>query len=336
MKLSEISDILSGFHHGDDVNIERLGCLDTEYENAILYVENEKYLDQVLSKKPVAVVVQSGLIPQNIPFIEVENPKLAFIRLLELFAQSEQFTAGANTDSIIDAEADIGKDAVIMQGAVVMKGALIGENSIIYPNCVIEPNVSIGAGTILYSGVVIRTSCIVGENCRIHSGTVIGSDGYGYYEDNGQIIKIPQIGIVKIGDRVEIGANCCIDRATVGTTEIGNDTKLDNLIQIAHNVKIGERCYIAAQAGISGSVVVGNHATILGQVGIGDHISIAPDTVIMGQSGIHNDVKEADILFGTPARSVKEHHRIHSSLKYVPELLKRVKLLEKKIFGDKS
>lgn len=327
MKLSRIAELLNEVYHGEDVDIDIVGSLDSDFKNAILYIENIKYLEKVKLKNPAALVIPRGLQTSGIPYIEVDDPKYTFIKLLELF-NSSQVERLIDTNANISKKASIGSNAAIMAGSVIMDSAVIGANCIIYPNCVIEKNCIIGESTILYSGVVIREGCIIGNNCIIHSGAVIGSDGFGFYEKNGKIIKIPQIGIVKIGNQVEIGANCTIDRATVDKTEIGNDTKLDNLVHIAHNVKIGEKCYIAAQAGISGSVIIGNHVMILGQAGISDHVSIADNTIVMPKTGIPNDVKKAEILFGTIARPIKEHHRIHASLKYLPDLLKRVKILE--------
>jgi UDP-3-O-[3-hydroxymyristoyl] glucosamine N-acyltransferase len=278
--------------------------------------------------KPAALIVPDGLKPENIPFIEVDDPKLAFIQVLEMFAPKIVRKVEVHDGAYVNQKAQLGDNVSIMPGAVVLEDAHIDDNSTIYPNCVIEEGAKVGKNTILYSGVILRERCIIGDDCIVHSGCVIGADGYGFYEKEGEIIKIPQIGKVVIGDRVEIGSNCCIDRATVGSTEVGNDTKLDNMVHIAHNVNIGEKCYIIAQTGISGSVEIGDRVTIAGQVGIADHVSIAAGTIIMAQSGIHNNIKKPDILFGTPARPVKEHHRIHASLKFLPDLLKRVKKIE--------
>lgn len=329
MRLSQIAEMVDGKLHGEDVIIERLGSLDAENENAIVYVESEKKLKECLNGNPAALLVPRGIQPAAIPYIEVEDAKMAFIVLLRAFSPPRE--RGGMKDAHIDVHASLGKGVIVMPGAVIMADASLGDNCIVYPNCVIEEDVIVGRNTILYSGVVVRERCIIGSDCILHAGTVIGADGYGFYEKSGDIIKIPQIGKVVIGDRVEIGANCCIDRATVGSTEIGSDTKFDNMVHVAHNVRIGEKCYIVAQVGISGSVTIGNHVVIAGQVGIADHVSIADGTVIMGQSGITGDVRKPEILFGTPARPVKEHHRIQAALKYLPQLLKRVKKIERKL-----
>ncbi len=336
MKLSHIARLIGGQHHGEDVNIDRIGSLDADFKNAILYVENAKYLAKAMSKNPCALVIPGGLDTGGVPFIEVEDPKLAFIKLLEIFNPESVKPEKSYIDehAVIGRKVHLHSDITVMAGAVIMDGVRIEAGSVIFPNCVLENDCAVGAGTVLYSGVIVRERCVIGNKCIIHPGTVIGADGYGYYEKGDKIFKIPQIGIVKLGDRVEIGANCTIDRATVDKTEIGNDTKIDNMVHIAHNVRIGERCIITAQAGISGSVTVGNHVIILGQAGISDHITIADNTIIMPQSGIHNDIKKSDVVFGTPARPVKEHHRIHAALKYLPDILKRLKHLED-IIGKK-
>jgi len=336
MKLSEIAAAIQGIHHGDDVEIEGVGSLDYLCDNGIIYVEKKKFLKTALALDPAALVVGKEIKPEGKPHIEVEDPKLAFVKLLELFCPEVRKPAGIDQGAFIADDTFIGEGVTVMPGTVILSGARIGDNCMIYPGCVIEQDVTIGDECLLYSGVVIRERCSIGSDCILHSGTVIGSDGFGYYEKDGRRLKIPQIGTVKVGSSVEIGANCCIDRATVGDTVIGDDTKLDNMVHIAHNVKVGSGCYMAAMAAVSGSVTIGNNVVIMGQVGVGDHLSIADGTIILGKSGIHNDIKKADIYFGTPARQVREQHRINSSMKYLPELLKRVKSLEKKIEGEED
>lgn len=325
---------MKGKRHGDDVEVESVGSLDACYKNSIIYIEKKKYFDAALSRKPAAIVVPLGLARDDIPCVEVEDPKLAFISLLRIFAPRGAEYSGISPDAVISEKAVIGDNVAILQGAVVMEGVHIEDGSVIYPNCVIERDVRIGAGTAIYSGSVIKERCEIGNGCIIHSGVVIGTDGFGYYEKHGQIIKIPHIGIVRIGDRVEIGSNSCIDRATVDVTEIGNDTKIDNMVYIGHNCKVGERCYIAAMSALAGSVILGNHVVIMGQVGIADHLTIGDDSVILSQSGVAGNVGAREGLIGTPARSVREHHRIFAALKYLPDLLKRVKRIEDIIKGE--
>jgi UDP-3-O-[3-hydroxymyristoyl] glucosamine N-acyltransferase len=338
MKLSNIANLLGEKYHGQDIDIERVGSLDADLINAILYIESAKYLEKALLKHPGALLVPKGLNKVEIPYIEVEDPKLAFIKVLEIFNPDLTKPDKPYVDECarVSNKARLNSGVTIMAGTVIMEGVTVEAGSIIYPNCVLENNCAIGAGTKLFSGVIIRERCIIGNGCIIHPGTVIGSDGFGYHKKGKNIIKIPQIGTVKIGDRVEIGANCTIDRATVDITEIGSDSKFDNLVHIAHNVKIGERCLIAAQTVIGGSATIGSDVIISGQVAVADHVFITNNTVIMGQSAIHNDIKKSDVFIGTPARSVKEHHKIFAALKYLPDLLKRVKNLENILKADEN
>lgn len=336
MKLSEIATALDCPYFGNDIEIERIGSLEKEYDNAIIYVEKKRYLETALSLKPAALLVGDNIKLDNMSYIQVEDPKLGFIKLLNLFNPNTAASAEKTEDVKLSGKAKIGSNVVFMQGVIVMDDASVDDNCIVYPGCIIEKNVKIGKNCIIYSGAIIRERCIIGDDCIIHSGAVIGSDGFGYYEKDGKNYKIPQIGDVKIGNEVEIGANTCIDRATIGTTEIGDETKLDNLVHIAHNVKIGKGCFFAAMVGVSGSVTIGDRVAIMGQVGIADHISIPDGTIVLGQSAVTNNLKKAEIYVGSPSRPVREHHKIHASLKYLPELLKRVKSLEKKLEGEES
>ncbi|MBN2038629.1 MAG: UDP-3-O-(3-hydroxymyristoyl)glucosamine N-acyltransferase [Spirochaetes bacterium] len=336
MRLSEIAAKLNEKHYGEDVDIKSLGSLDTDYPDQILYVENSKYLKKALSRNPAAIVVPRNLYKGEISYIEHDDPRFAFIQLLKIFNPFAANDKGIHANAIVSDSAVISDSVTIMAGAVIMDNVTLEADCVIYPNCVIGRDVSIGKGTILYSGVIVMEGCTLGRDCIVHPGTVIGADGFNFYDRKGEKIKTPHIGIAKIGDRVEIGANCTIDRAVVDKTEIGDDTKLDNLVHIAHNVKIGKKCIIAAQAGISGSSVIGDNVMILGQAGIADHIEIAGNTIIMPQSGIPGNIKTPDIVFGTPARPRKEHHKIHAALKYLPDLLKRVSSLEKAISANKD
>jgi UDP-3-O-[3-hydroxymyristoyl] glucosamine N-acyltransferase len=333
MKLSVIANALQGTLHGNDIEVTRIGALDIECEGSIMYLEGRKNLAAVIAKKPAAMVIPNKLDAANIacPYITVDDAKFAFILLLKLFTPKTTGASGIPAAALVSASAKRGANVMVMPGAVLMDGVTVGDGSVIYPGCVIECDAAIGANTVLYPNVVVRERCVVGDDCILHAGVVIGADGYGFYEKDGAVLKIPQIGNVVIGDRVEIGANTCIDRATVGSTTIGNDTKFDNLVHIAHNCRIGEKCYIVAQVGMSGTVTVGDRVVIAGQVGIADHVSIAAGTVVMGQSGVYNDIKKAEILFGTPVRPVREQHRITGALAYLPELLKRVKKIEQDI-----
>lgn len=206
------------------------------------------------------------------------------------------------------------KKTFIHHSAVISETARVGENVIIGANCVIGNNVTIGRGTVLYPNVTIYDQVIIGRNVIIHSGTTIGADGFGYVSKNGKIYKVPQMGSVIIEDNVEIGANSCVDRGTFSNTVIGENTKLDNLIQIAHNVKIGKNVMIAAQTGIAGSSMVGDNTMIGGQAGVTDHVKIGKDVKIAAKAGIIHSVKDGDIRMGYPSRGIMEAKKIHALL----------------------
>ncbi len=204
----------------------------------------------------------------------------------------------------------------------------IGDDSQIYPHVYIGKNVKIGKNCIIYSGVRIYDYCVIGDNCVIHSNTVIGSDGFGFQVTKDGYQKIPQLGNVVLGDHVEIGSNCSIDRGTIGSTVIGNGTKIDNLIQIAHNVKIGENNVIAAQAGIAGSTVIGDWNQIGGQVGIVGHITIGNQVKVQAQSGVNSNTKDGEILYGSPAINAGEYRRNYVHFRNFTEIVKRINTIE--------
>ena len=216
-------------------------------------------------------------------------------------------------------------------GATVMEGAAIGARCVIYPGVVVEPFAKIGDGTILHSNVVIGYHCVVGKESIIHAATVLGSDGFGFYDQPGQRHKIPQIGIVAIGDHVELGSGVTIDRATIEVTSVGDQTKIDNQVHIGHNCRIGRWCYIAGNTGLAGSVVVEDGVMISGMVSVRDHVTLARGSIIMGMSGVAQDTEPKTAYFGTPALPARQMHKMHSALERLPELLARVRELEAKM-----
>ncbi len=234
--------------------------------------------------------------------------------------------------SFIHESAQVGSNVYIGAFAYIGANVKISDNCQIHPNAVIQDNASIGPNTILYASVNIYKECHVGANCIIHAGTVIGSDGFGFAPDeNGVYSKIPQIGNVVIEDDVEIGANCTIDRATMGSTFIRKGVKIDNLCQIAHNVDVDQHTAMAAQVGIAGSAKIGKHVMIGGQTGIAGHLSVADHTKIVAQSGIPSTVKKADTLMGTPAIPINEYKRSHFGFRKLPGLIQKIYELENKL-----
>jgi UDP-3-O-[3-hydroxymyristoyl] glucosamine N-acyltransferase len=232
---------------------------------------------------------------------------------------------------------DLGDSVHVAATAYIEEGAVLGDHSIVYPGVYLGRNVKIGKHCIIYPNVVIYSDCILGDHCILQAGSVIGGDGFGFAPVNGKYIKIPQIGNVVIEDWVEIGSNCSIDRATMGSTVIKTGTKLDNLVQIAHNVEVGEHTVLAAQTGIAGSTKVGGYSQFGGQVGVAGHLTIAPHTSVGGQGGITGNITEShQKLTGTPATDVRTYLKSVAATRKIPELLKAIEVLQSEIENIKS
>ena len=261
--------------------------------------------------------------------VEKKGKSNSYTKLLNSIAiEKEKHPSGISKNSAVSASAVINKNISIGDFSVISENAEIGSNTIIYPNCYIGRNVKIGEHCLIYPNVTIREDIIVGNNVIIHSGTVIGSDGFGYVPENNTLKKIPQIGIVEIGDNVEIGANVTIDRATTGKTLIGKGTKIDNLVQIAHNVQIGENSIIVAQVGISGSTKIGNGVTIAGQAGLIGHVTIGDGAIVAAQAGVIGDVPPKETVSGYPARPHKQAMKLYALIQKLPELFEELKKLK--------
>jgi UDP-3-O-[3-hydroxymyristoyl] glucosamine N-acyltransferase len=262
--------------------------------------------------------------------VRVPDAYAAFARLLELYNQIVRDKKGIEPGSYISETASVGEDVYVGASAYIGKGAKLGKGSKIYPQVYVGDNVVIGENTTLFPGVKIYSDCVIGAHCTLHSNVVIGADGFGFAPASDNYKKVPQIGNVIIEDHVEIGAGSAIDRATLGSTIIRKGVKLDNLIQIAHNVEIGDNTVIAAQTGVAGSTKIGKNCMIGGQVGIVGHISIADGTKVAAQSGVGADVKEEGVILqGSPAFPIGEYRRTYVVFKKLPEIDKRLLTLEK-------
>jgi UDP-3-O-[3-hydroxymyristoyl] glucosamine N-acyltransferase len=270
--------------------------------------------------------------PITTTLIRVKNAYASFAELLDLYHQTKGKRTGISTQSYIAASATIGQNVYIGEFVSIGENVVVGDNCQIHPNTTIGYNCKIGANTLLYSGVKIYDDCRIGESCTIHSGVVVGSDGFGFApQETNDFRKVPQLGNVVIEDMVEIGANTTIDRATLGSTIIRKGAKIDNLIQIAHNVEIGENTVIAAQTGISGSTRIGRNCMIGGQVGIVGHIKIADRVMIAAQSGIGKSIlEEGSVVEGSPALNIREYQRSYVHFRRLDQLVKRVNQLERK------
>jgi UDP-3-O-[3-hydroxymyristoyl] glucosamine N-acyltransferase len=264
------------------------------------------------------------------PQIRVKNPLYAFAQLLQLFTANPPHFSGISEKAFVSHRAIIGRDVSIYPYTYVSDDVVIGDKTIIYPGVFIGDETTIGDECVLYPNVTIRERVKIGSKVIIHPGSVIGSDGFGYVSEGGRHHKIPQIGGVIVGDNVEIGANVTVDRATTGNTVIGSGTKIDNLVQIAHNVRIGENSIIVAQVGIAGSSEIGNFVVLGGQVGIPDHVRISDGTMVGAQSGVVGDLTKG-VYSGSPAIAHRDWLKASVLFARLPELNKKVKELEEKL-----
>ena len=287
-----------------------------------------EYLPQVHAG---AVITEKEYPAGNNTLVLVENPRLAFSKLLELFHPRQSVEQGIHSTAVVDKSAKIGENTAVMAYAVIGKNVRIGAGSVIYPYVFIGDNVTIGVNAAIYPGAVIMENTVMGDNAVIRAHAVIGGEGFGFATKDGKHTRIPQIGNVTIGDDVEIGACTTIDNGTLGSTKVGRGTKIDNLVHLGHNVEIGEDCFVIAQTGIAGSTKVGNHVTFAGQTGCTGHITIGDNVTFAGKSGIVGNVASNTINAGFPARPHIEWSRTQVYIKKLPDLAKTVKALEKRI-----
>lgn len=332
----QIAALLNGKVEGNpDAKVTQLAKIEEAGEGSLCFLSNPKYEDYLYDTKASVVIVNDNLHltrPIAATLIRVENAYGSFALLLEKYAgmMAQNTRTGIEQPSFIAASAMLGKDIYVGAFSYIGEGARIGDGVKIYPGSYIGNNVSIGNHTHIFAGVKIYDECVIGTNSIIHSGTVVGGDGFGFApQQNGAYKKIPQIGNVVIEDNVEIGANTTIDRATMGSTIVKSGVKLDNLIQIAHNVEISENTVIAAQTGISGSTKIGKNCVIGGQVGIVGHIHLSDNTSINAQSGISKSVEAPNtVLNGSPAFDYKTSLKSQAIFRNLPELQQRIQKLE--------
>jgi UDP-3-O-[3-hydroxymyristoyl] glucosamine N-acyltransferase len=340
MKLGDIARLLHAQVDGDEgLEIRRVAKIEEAGEGDITFVANPKYARFLASTRASAVIVARKLVPpvggDALPaLIRVDDPYTSFLFVLQAFNPPQPaLPPGVHPTAVLDPSAQLGRDVRLGAHAVIGPRCRIGDGVIISHNVVVGSDVEIGEGTLVYANVAVREGCRIGARVIIQPGAVIGSDGFGFAPlPDGSYKKIPQLGIVVIEDDVEIGANCTIDRATMGETRISKGTKLDNLIQVAHNVVIGEHTVIAAQTGISGSTRIGSNCMIGGQVGFTGHIDIADGTKIGAQSGVHRSITEKNTtIFGYPAYPQRQALRMAGAMTQIPDLLVTVRELKEEV-----
>ena len=325
----QIADQINGTIVGDrDIDVLNISKIEEGSKGSLTFLANPKYTEFIYTTKASVAIVSSDFEPTEkieLTLIKVKDPYSSFTTILELFNKDLSNRKGISQLTVIDKSSKISDSSFIGSFSSVGENSIIGENCIIENQVFIGNNVEIGNGCKLYPGVKILDDTIIGQNCIIHSSTSIGSDGFGFApNDDGSFKKIPQTGNVVIGDNVEIGSNSTIDRATLGSTIINNGVKLDNQIQIAHNVEIGENTAIAAQSGIAGSTKIGKNCMIGGQVGIIGHIKIGDNVKIQAQAGVTSDLESNSRVTGTPAISYMNYNKSYVHFKNLPEIVKRI------------
>lgn len=332
-----IADILDGEVVGDPMaTISGPGKIEEASQGMITFLANPKYKEYIYSTNASVVLVESDFIPEkpvNPTLIKVKNVYASLAILMEKFNSGMSVQTGVASTAVMDSSARIGTDVSIDDYVIVKKNVVIGDGTTVFGQVFIGDNVTIGRHCILYPGVKIYHNCIIGDRCIIQANSVIGSDGFGFVKDeNGQYKKIPQTGNVVIEDDVEIGSNTVIDRASMGSTVIKKGAKLDNLIQIAHNVSIGSHTVMAAQSGVAGSTQMGENCMIGGQVGVAGHLKIANGAMVQAQSGIASAIKnEGAKLFGSPAIDYHQYLKSYAYFKKLPELMQELKDLRLKM-----
>jgi UDP-3-O-[3-hydroxymyristoyl] glucosamine N-acyltransferase len=331
--LAELATLVGGKILGDpQLLITGVAGIREAKPTEITFLANQKYIKDLEASAAGAIIMSPEAQDLKRAAIICDNPYLAFARILGLFNPPETLIPeGIHPTAVVSPGARIGAKAAIGAQAVIETGASIGDNTVIYPGVYVGKDTTIGNSGLIYANVSIREKVSIGDRVIIHSGAVIGSDGFGFVPTKTKHEKIPQVGSVVIGDDVEVGANVVIARGTLGNTLIGSGTKIDSLVQIAHNVQVGRNCFLVAQVGISGSTIIEDSVTIAGQAGVIGHIRVGQGSIIAAQAGVTKDVAPRECVSGYPAQPHQLAKRLNAEVQRLPELVKRVKELEKKI-----
>ena len=338
---TQISDILDGVIEGNpDEEVFKLSKIEEGEKGSLTFLSNPKYQSFLYTTKASIAIVNNTFVPESeigITLIKVEDAYKAFSKLLEYYNQVKLNKSGIEEPNFINENAVIGEHVYIGAMSYLGENVTIGDNVKIYPNVFIGDNVFIDDNTTVFAGAKIYSESKIGKNCTIHSGVIIGSDGFGFVPDeNGVYNKIPQIGNVIIEENVDIGSGTTIDRATLGSTIIRKGVKLDNQIQIAHNVDVGDNTVIAAQAGVAGSTKIGKNCQIGGQVGIVGHITIGDNVRIQAQSGIGRSLNDNEVVQGSPALGYSDYNKSYVHFKNLSKIVNKINELEKIIISKES
>jgi UDP-3-O-[3-hydroxymyristoyl] glucosamine N-acyltransferase len=317
-----------------------LSKIEEGYEGSLTFLANPKYLNYIYTTKASVTIVNNTFVPDaplTTTLIKVEDAYASFSKLLEFYNEVKLNKSGIEQPSFIAETAKYGTNLYLGSFSYIGQNVVLGNNVKIYPNCFLGDNVVLGDNVIIFAGAKIYSETIIGNNCTIHSGAIIGADGFGFAPNpDGTYTKIPQIGNVIIEDNVDIGSCTTIDRATMGSTIIRKGVKLDNQIQIAHNVEIGENTVIAAQTGVAGSTKIGKNGMIGGQVGISGHLTIGDNVRIQAQSGVGRNIKDDEILQGSPTFGYNDFSKSYVHFKNLPKIVAEIEELKKEILNQKN
>jgi len=329
----DIAEFIGGELVGDGAQaIRGVSSIDDAKEGELTFLESPKYKEKAKETKATCIVTSFDIEGIDKPVIKCKSPSLAITRIIEkMFPHEMAHPKGVDPTALVAKGVKLGKDVSIGANAVIGYDVTIGDGSIIYPLVFIGEGVTIGKNVLIYPNVTVCERGCIGNNVTIHSASVIGSDGFGFTKDEGKFVKIPQVGIVEIEDDVEVGACVTIDRARFGKTIVGKGTKIDNLVQIAHNVRIGENCIVVAQVGISGSVNIGKNVILAGQAGITDHVEIGDDVLVSAKGGITKSVPPRSVMSGIPARPHNISKKLVAHIDNLPKIVERLDRLEKKL-----
>jgi UDP-3-O-[3-hydroxymyristoyl] glucosamine N-acyltransferase len=330
MRVSELSQLLGAVLEGDPSReISGVAALENAGPEDVSFADGERSLNRASESRAGCILVMRGSTVPGHTTLAVDNPKLALVRAAEVLLPTEKACFGVHPSAVVDTGADVGPGVSIAAHAVIDRDVSIGAGSSVGAGVYVGRGARVGEYCVLHPHVTIYPGSRIGNRAILHAGVVVGSDGFGYVFAGGRYHKFPQLGGVIIEDDVEVGSNTTIDRGSLGTTVIGQGTKIDNLVQIAHNVRIGRHCVIAAQTGISGSVMIGDYVVMGGQVGVGEHARIEDRAVVAGQAGVLNGkiIRNGAIVWGTPARPIDEFKKQRAQLANLPLLAKKVRQL---------
>jgi UDP-3-O-[3-hydroxymyristoyl] glucosamine N-acyltransferase len=338
MKLGELASRLGAELRGDaELEVTGVKGIEEAGPTEVTFVANPRYAGLARKTRAAAVLVDPGFQEISAATLRLNNPYLAFSRALALFYQPPFYTPGIHPTAVIDPTAEIGETSHIGAYVVIGPGVRLGAHATLLPQVVLYPGVQAGTHFFAHAHAVVRENCILGDNVTLENGAIVGSDGFGFAKNEaGHWEKIPQSGPVRLGDRVDVQANACIDRATVGSTEIGDGTKVDNLVQVGHGSRVGRNTLLCAQTGLAGSSMVGNDVILAGQVGIAGHCTVGDGVILTAQSAVSHDVPPGKTISGSPGFDNRVWLRAVTVFQRLPELLKRLDRVEKRVAAQAS